>query len=44
LIIATLFKSTGSTLAISIYVTIALCFTLVAVGAARETAHVPLER
>jgi fucose permease len=44
LIIATLYKSTGATLWISVYVSIALCFTLVALLAARETAHVPLEK
>jgi MFS family permease len=43
LIIATLYKSTGSTLSISIYVTIALCFTLASLFAARETARIPLE-
>ena len=43
LIIATLFKSYGSTLAISLYVTAALCLTVVAVFVARETAKSPLE-
>lgn len=43
LIIATLFKSYGSTLAISAYVTAALSLTLVAVFVARETAKSPLE-
>lgn len=43
LIIATLFKSYGSTLAISVYVTAALCLTLLAVFVARETAKSPLE-
>ena len=43
LIIATLFKSYGSTLAISLYVTVALCLTVVAVFVARETAKSPLE-
>lgn len=43
LIITTLFKSYGSTLAISMYVTAALCLTLIAVFAARETAKAPLE-
>jgi metabolite-proton symporter len=43
LIITTLFKSYGSTLAISVYVTAALCLTLVSVFAARETAKRPLE-
>ena len=43
LIITTLFKSYGSTLAISVYVTVALCFTLTALFAARETAKRPLE-
>lgn len=44
LIITTLFKSYGSTLAVSLYVTVALCATLVALFAARETARLPLER
>jgi len=43
LIITGLFKSYGSTLAISIYVTIALCLTLAALFAAHETAKLPLE-
>jgi metabolite-proton symporter len=43
LIIATLYRSTGSTLSISIYVTIALCLTLISLFAARETAGRPLE-
>jgi metabolite-proton symporter len=43
LIITTLFKSYGSTLAISLYVTAALCLTLIAVFAARETAKRPLQ-
>jgi MFS family permease len=43
LIITTLFKSTGTTLWISGYVTIALCLTLIALFAARETANKPLE-
>ena len=43
LIIASLFKSYGSTLAVSLYVTGALCLTLVALLVARETAHEPLE-
>ncbi len=43
LIIATLFKSTGSTLWISVYVSIALCLTLISLLAARETARLPLE-
>ena len=43
LIITTLFKSYGSTLAISAYVTGALCLTLTAVFVARETAKAPLE-
>ncbi len=43
LIITTLFKSTGSTLWISGYVSVALCLTLVALLAARETARKPLE-
>ncbi|KAA9002691.1 MHS family MFS transporter [Affinibrenneria salicis] len=42
LIIASLFKSYSSTLAISIYVSLALLVTLLAVLAARETAHKPL--
>lgn len=43
LIITTLYKSYGSTLAISLYVTGALCVTLTAVFLARETANAPLE-
>lgn len=43
LIITTLFKSYGSTLAVSLYVTAALCATLLALFAARETARLPLE-
>jgi hypothetical protein len=43
LIIATLFKSTGSTLWISVYVSIALCLTLISRLADRETARLPLE-
>jgi len=43
LIITTLFKSYGSTLAISAYVTAALGLALVAVFVARETAKAPLE-
>ncbi|MBG0749415.1 hypothetical protein Q7O_003374 [Pectobacterium carotovorum subsp. carotovorum PCCS1] len=42
LIIASLFKSYDSTLAISLYVSLALLVTLWAVWAARETAHKPL--
>ncbi|KJK21565.1 MFS transporter [Burkholderiaceae bacterium 16] len=44
LIIASLYKSYGSTLAISLYVSAALALTLVALLAARETANKPLER
>jgi metabolite-proton symporter len=44
LIIATLFKSTGSTLWISVYVSIALGLTLISLFAARETARIPLEK
>jgi hypothetical protein len=43
LIIASLFKSWGSTLAVSLYVTGALCVTLIALFVARETAKKPLE-
>ncbi|KDP89048.1 MULTISPECIES: MFS transporter [Cupriavidus] len=43
LIIASLYKSYGSTLAISLYVCAALALTLVALLAARETANKPLE-
>ncbi len=43
LIITTLFKSYGSTLAISLYVTGALCVTVLALRIARETAKLPLE-
>ena len=43
LIIASLFKSYGNTLAISFYVCAALVLTLIAVFAARETARRPLE-
>lgn len=43
LIITTLFKSYGSTAAVSCYVVVALCLTLAALLAARETAHRPLE-
>ncbi|MFT4268619.1 MAG: MFS transporter [Xenophilus sp.] len=42
LIIASLFKSYGSTTAISLYVAFTLVLTLVALLAARETAHRPL--
>lgn len=42
LIIASLFKSYGSTMAVSLYVVFALLITLWAVLAARETAHKPL--
>ncbi|WP_413729941.1 MFS transporter [Sodalis sp. RH22] len=42
LIITTLYKEYNSTLAISAYVTLALLITLVAVFAAKETAHKPL--
>jgi len=44
LIITGVFKSVGSTHAVSAYVVTALAVTLVAVLAARETAHRPLER
>lgn len=43
LIIASLFKSSGSTLAVSLYVVAALGLTLVALVVARETAKRPLE-
>jgi metabolite-proton symporter len=43
LIITTLLKSYGSTLAISCYVAAALGLTLIAVAAARETSNKPLE-
>jgi len=43
LIIASLFKSWGSTVAVSLYVAAALGVTLVALFAARETAKKPLE-
>lgn len=43
LIIASLYKSYGSTLAISLYVSAAVALTLVALLAARETANKPLE-
>ncbi|NWA39444.1 MHS family MFS transporter [Pseudomonas reactans] len=42
LIITTLFKEYNSTLAISLYVALALLITLVSVFAAKETAHKPL--
>ncbi len=42
LIITSLYKAYNSTLAISAYVTLALLITLVAVFAAKETAHKPL--
>ncbi|KAF1050239.1 MFS transporter [Xylophilus sp.] len=44
LIIASVFKATGSTLAISAYVVFTLLVTAVALFAARVTAHKPLER
>ena len=43
LIIASLYKSYGSTLAISLYVSAAVALTLVALLVARETANKPLE-
>ncbi|MGI4862159.1 MAG: MFS transporter [Janthinobacterium lividum] len=43
LIIVTLFKQTGSTVWVSLYVSVALLVTIVAVLRARETAHLPLE-
>jgi metabolite-proton symporter len=43
LIITSLFKSYGSTVAVSLYVTAALAATLLALLAARETAHQPLQ-
>ena len=43
LIIASLYKSYGSTLAISLYVSAAVALTLVALLVARETAKKPLE-
>lgn len=42
LIITTLFKETGSTLWVSLYVTLALLITLFALWKAKETAHKPL--
>jgi len=44
LIMTTLFKSYSNTVSISIYVCIALCLTLTALIAARETANRPLEK
>ncbi len=44
LIMTTLLKSYGNTVSISIYVCIALCLTLTALIAARETANRPLEK
>lgn len=43
LIIATLFKSWGTTHAVSLYVVSSLGVTLLALTTARETAHIPLE-
>ncbi|QEI05481.1 MHS family MFS transporter [Pigmentiphaga aceris] len=43
LIIATLFKSYGTTVAVSLYVVAALGLTLMSVAIAKETAHKPLE-
>ncbi|MDA8444489.1 MFS transporter [Paracidovorax valerianellae] len=43
LIIASLFKSYGSTVAVSLYVVAALGLTLIALVVARETAHEPLQ-
>ena len=43
LIIASLFKSWGSTVAVSLYVVAALGLTMVALLVARETAKRPLE-
>ncbi len=43
LIIVSLFQAYNTTLAISLYVSVALCITGIALIAARETAHKPLE-
>ncbi|MDN7528638.1 MFS transporter [Burkholderia orbicola] len=43
LVIAALFRQTGTTTAVSLYVTAALVVTSIALVAARETAHRPLE-
>jgi hypothetical protein len=44
LIIASLYKSYNSTLAVSLYVCVALSITLIALICARETAGKPLEK
>ena len=43
LIIVTLYKTYGTTLSVSLYVTVALAATAIALLAARETAHQPLK-